>query len=122
MSCLQKRRQAVAKAALEASPQYQIGKWLSGLSGLIRECDTRAEEAQAAAKLPSGLQQQYQSVFQRHKASLSELRNDLESTSPNDLNVNAKLGTANQTIASAKADFKAFNLVHNGYYPKAKSS
>jgi len=116
------KAKAVAKAALEASPQYQIGKWLSGLSGLIRECDTRAEEAQAAAKLPSGLQQQYQSVFQRHKASLSELRNDLESTSPNDPNVNAKLGTANQTIASAKADFKAFNLVHNGYYPKAKSS
>ena len=66
------------------------------------------------------MSEQYKELFQAHRATLITLREQLEKASPDDSDTRETLQTANATIQKVKADFKAFNLLYLGYYPKAK--
>ena len=64
----------------------------------------------------------YEHMFTQHQASLKDTRELLESKSPEDSDINEKLAEANALISGVNADFKAFRLLHNGYYPANKAA
>ena len=88
------------------------------------QCTIEVGKAKAAgAKAPAmPMASNYEQIFTQHQASLKDTRDLLESKSPEDPDINEKLAAANALISSVNADFKAFRLLHNGYYPGSKAS
>ena len=118
------KAKAKAKAELEASPAFQLKKWMSGIANMMLQCTAEAARAKAAGAKspPMPMANNYENMFVRHQASLKETREELESKSPEDSNINEKLAEANALISAVNADFKAFRMLHNGYYPPSKAS
>ena len=118
------KAKAEAKAKLQSSPSYQVGKWLSGMSDLMRQCDENVGKAKSSEKIPTALTKQYQENFGASKMNLKTLRDQLEAADPSASDTRHVLSDANSKVTKLQEDIKAFNLLWKAYHPpppKAKA-
>ena len=64
----------------------------------------------------------YKAVFTQHRNSVKDAREALETKRLEESDIKGKLAEANAFIKSVNADFKAFRLLHNGYYHVNKAA
>ena len=108
------KAKAEAKAKMQASPEYQIGKWLSGISGMMRQCDEDIAKAKASTKIPRTMAEQYCSRFTASVAEMKTMRDQLEEADPSSTQL---LAEANTAITTFQHDLKAFGLLYKAYHP-----
>ena len=111
------KAKAEAKAKLQSSPAYQVGKWLSGMSDLMRQCDENVGKAKSSDKIPTALTKQYQEQFGQSRINLKTLRDQLEAADPSASGTCHVLSDANRKVTKLQEDIKAFSLLWQAYHP-----
>ena len=103
---------------LEKDPSYCITKFLNDVGKTIRSAKTLGPQAKAASKLPSGMGNQYEVIFQDHDTTLTEWRSKMEVLLPDAENVWDTIKPAVQAFKKATEDLKGFNTLYKTYYPE----